>query len=76
MSSIYTKQLYLNHYPKNYASMPGLLVGLAEYFIFYNVGRFHQTLGYKTPDKIYRTGNGGGVKIADHFGDKNASSSE
>lgn len=67
---------YEDVYPKNYASMPELLVGLAEYFIFYNGGRFHQALGYKTPDQVYRTGDGGGAKIADHFGDKNASSSE
>lgn len=51
-------------------------MGLAEYFIFYNGGRFHQASGYKTPDQAYRTGDGGGAKIADHFGDKKASSSE
>jgi putative transposase len=65
---------YEDVYPKNYASMPELLMGLAEYFIFYNGGRFHQALGYKTPDQAYRTGDGGGAKIADHFGDKKASS--
>ncbi len=64
---------YEDVYPKNYASMPELLMGLAE---FYNGGRFHQALGYKTPDQAYRTGDGGGAKIADRFGDKNASSSE
>jgi putative transposase len=33
-------------YPKNYASMPELQVGLAKYIIFYNDGRlFHQALG-------------------------------
>ena len=57
-------------YPKNYASMPELLVGLAEYFIFYNGERFHQALGYKTPDQVYRTGDGGGAKITDHFSEK------
>jgi len=67
---------YEDVYPKNYASMPELLVGLAEYFIFYNGVRFHQALGYQTPDQVYRTGDGGGAKIADHFGDKNESSSE
>lgn len=40
---------YEDVYPKNYASIPELLVGLAEYFIFYNDERFHQALGYKTP---------------------------
>jgi len=67
---------YEDVYPKNYASLPELLVGLAEYFIFYNGGRFHQALGYQTPDQVYRTGDGGGAKIADHYGDKHEPSSE
>ena len=57
---------YEDVYPKNYASMPELLVGLVEYFFFYNGERFHQALGYKTPDQVYRTGDGGGAKIVDH----------
>jgi putative transposase len=67
---------YEDVYPKNYASMPELLVGLAEYFIFYNGERFHQALGYKTPDQVYRTGDGGGAKIVDHFSEKKDSSNE
>jgi putative transposase len=67
---------YEDIYPKNYASMPELLVGLAEYFIFYNGERFHQALGYKTPDQVYRTGDGGGAKIVDHFSEKKDSSNE
>jgi putative transposase len=67
---------YEDVYPRNYASMPELLVGMAEYFIFYKGGRFHQALGYKTPDQVYQAGDGGGAKIADHFGEKNESSSE
>ncbi|MDD5274088.1 MAG: hypothetical protein PHU14_15390 [Methylovulum sp.] len=27
---------------------------------------------HKTPDQVYRTGDGGGGEIADHFGDKKA----
>lgn len=61
---------YEDVYPKNYASIPELLVGLAEYFVFYNGGRFHQALGYKTPDQVYQTGEGGGAKIVDHFNEK------
>jgi len=38
--------------------------------LFYNSGRFHQALGHKTPDQVYRTGHGGGTKIADHFSEK------
>lgn len=67
---------YEDVYPKNYASMPELLVGLAEYFVFYNGGRFHQALGYKTPDQVYQTGEGGGAKIVDHFSEKGSSKEE
>jgi putative transposase len=63
-------------YPKNYASMPELLMGLAEYFAFYNSERPHQALGYKTPDHVYLTGEGGGARIVDHFSDKQDSSAE
>ena len=63
-------------YPKNYASMPELLLGLAEYFAFYNSERPHQALGYKTPDHVYLTGEGGGARIVDHFSGKQDSSAE
>jgi putative transposase len=89
LDNIFVERLWRNVkyedvYPKNFASMPELLMGLAEYFIFlfgtaqgkHNGGRFHQALGYKTPDQVYRTGDGGGAKIADHFGDQKASLSE
>jgi len=45
-------------------------------FCFYNGGRFHQAPGYKIPGQVYLTGDGGKAKIADHFGDKNESSTE
>lgn len=71
---------YEEIYPKNYAKMPELLLGLSEYFAFYNGERFHQSLDYKTPNEVYATGAGGGAKIADYFsnqGDaKEASSNE
>ncbi len=51
-----------------------LLLGLAEYFIFYNSERFHQALSYKTPNEVYQTGIGGGVTIVEHFSDKRVSS--
>ena len=60
---------YEDIYPKNYASMPELLLGLAEYFVFYNSERIHQALGYITPDQVYRTGEGGGAEIVDYFSD-------
>ena len=56
--------------------MPELLVGLAEYFIFHYGGRFHQAFGYKMPDQVYRTGDGSGAKIVDHFSEKKDSSNE
>ena len=59
---------YEDIYLKGYASMPELLLGLTEYFAFYNGERPHQSLGNRTPDEVYRTGEGGGASIADHFG--------
>ena len=56
-------------YLKGYANMPELMLGLTEYFIFYNGERPHQSLGNRTPNEVYRTGEGGGTSIADHFGE-------
>jgi putative transposase len=56
-------------YLKAYASMAELMVGLAQYFAFYNATRPHQALGYETPDHVYRLGVGGGALIIDKFGD-------
>lgn len=55
-------------YLKGYASMGELLVGLTEYFAFYNGERPHQSLGQQTPDVVYRNGVGGGAMIVDRFG--------
>ena len=35
---------------------------------FYNQERTHQSLGYRTPDNVYKTGAGGGAMIVDKFG--------
>ena len=67
---------YEDIYPKNYVVVTELLLGLTEYFLFYNSERFHQALSYKTPNEVYLTGIGGGVKIVDHFSDKRGSSKE
>ena len=48
-------------------SIPSLLMGLTQYFQFYNEARWHQSLGYKTPDAVYQTAMGGGAKIVDKF---------
>jgi hypothetical protein len=45
--------------------MGELLVGLTEYFAFYNGQRPHQSLGQQTPDVVYRSAVGGGAIIVD-----------
>ena len=54
-------------YLKGYAAMSDLLMGLTEYFVFYNTERSHQSLGYETPDQVYRTASGGGARIVDKY---------
>jgi putative transposase len=54
-------------YLKGYANVSDLLLGLTRYFEFYNTERPHQSLGYDTPDKVYRTANGGGARIVDKY---------
>lgn len=54
-------------YLKGYDTLPELLLGLTEYFVFYNTERTRQSLDYDTPDQIYRTGSGGGARIVDKF---------
>ena len=57
-------------YLKGYANMAELMVGLAQYFAFYNAERPHQSLGYQTPDQVYLDGVSGGALIVDRFGDE------
>ena len=52
---------YEDVYLKGYATMGELLLGLAEYFIFYNCERPHQSMGNKTPEFVYRSAIGGGA---------------
>ena len=54
-------------YLKGYASIPELMMGLAEYFAYYNTERSHQSLGYQTPDQVYKTATGGGALIVDKY---------
>ena len=54
-------------YLKGYATMIELTVGLSEYFTFYNGERPHQSLGYKTPDVVYKTAMGGGAVIVNKY---------
>ncbi len=57
-------------YLKGYATIPELLMGLAEYFVHYNMERPHQSLGYGTPDHVYRTARGGSARIVDKYSEK------
>jgi len=41
---------------------------------YYNKERPHQALGYKTPDRVYQTGVGGGALIVDKFANADESS--
>jgi len=54
-------------YLKGYATMGELMIGLTEYFVFYNVKRPHQSLGQITPDIVYRSAIGGGAMILDKY---------
>jgi len=46
---------YEDIYLRDYRTMTDLKDGLARYFLFYNSDRFHESLGYETPDSIYRS---------------------
>lgn len=59
---------YEDVYLKGYANMAELMIGLAQYFAFYNEERPHQSLDYQTPDVVYASGKGGGAMIVDKFG--------
>ncbi len=59
---------YEDVYLKGYATLSELLLGLTEYFVFYNGERPHQSLGNRTPDAVYHAGEGGGASIGDRFG--------
>ncbi|MDP5211348.1 IS3 family transposase, partial [Microbulbifer sp. 2205BS26-8] len=59
---------YEDIYLKGYATMGELTIGLTQYFSFYNTERPHQSLSYKTPNKVYASGEGGGTLIVDRFG--------
>ena len=45
---------YEEVYLQEYASMADAHRGLGRYFAFYNEERLHQSLGYQTPESVYR----------------------
>ena len=59
---------YEDVYLKGYAAMGELMIGLAEYFAFYNSERPHQALNQRTPAAVYQSAIGGGALIVDKFG--------
>jgi putative transposase len=44
---------YEDIYLKDYAIVPELEAGLADYFTFYNYERLHQSLDYRTPAEVH-----------------------
>ena len=63
---------YEDVYLKGYATAMELMIGLTEYFVFYNDERPHQSLGNLTPDTVYDTASGGGARIIDKFSQNGA----
>ena len=47
--SVKYEEVYLNAY----ASVPEARAGIGRYFNFYNSGRPHASLGFRTPDEVY-----------------------
>ena len=44
---------YENIYINGYSTIPEANAGLTQYFKFYNMERYHQSLNYSTPWKVY-----------------------
>lgn len=60
LDNIYVERLwrslkYEDIYIKSYESMIELKEGIKKYFNFYNTERFHQSLGYLTPEVMYES---------------------
>ena len=66
---------YEDVYLKGYANPMELIIGLTEYFVFYNDERPHQSLGNRTPAVVYSTASGRGARIVDKFSKNETASS-
>lgn len=55
-------------YLKGYATMGELVIGLTQYFTFYNGERPHQALHNRTPDMVHQRAEDGGAMIVDKYG--------
>lgn len=49
---------YEDIYLKAYETVDELYEGLCSYFLYYNLERSHQSLGYRTPAEVYQEGVG------------------
>ena len=50
-------------YLMNFATVAEARKCIGEYFVYYNQGRHHQSLGYKTPAQIYGGGSAEAIMI-------------
>ena len=57
-------------YLKGYATMGELLIGLTQYFTFYNEERPHQSLANQTPLAVHTSSSGGGAMIVEKYKSK------
>ena len=78
LDNVFVERLWRNVkqedlYLKGYETAGEMMRGFAQYFQFYNTGRPHQSLGYKTPDEDYESSIGGGALIVDKFSQKSVS---
>lgn len=60
LDNIFTERLwrslkYEDIYLKNYETLDEAREGIKNYFIFYNTQRLHQSLGYQTPEEVYKS---------------------
>jgi putative transposase len=58
---------YEDIYLKGYSDMCELTLGLTQYFSFYNDERPHQSLSYLTPNRVYKSAQGGGALILEKY---------
>ncbi len=56
MERLWRSVKYEDIYIKDYEYVPELESGLTAYFRFYDEERPHQSLGYRTPARVYRAG--------------------
>ena len=66
--SVKSEDVYLN----GYANPLQLMIGLTEYFVFYNNERPHPSISNRTPEDVYETGSYGGTRIVDKFSNAGA----